>query len=159
MCRIKYFNYWNWISQLTWINTNIKYELKKLQTAIVEVTQLLKGREGGATWVQDRLYPLDISNKSCDRKRWDVQIVVPLYCACYLLARGLCCLMYFMLHLVLILRNRETRQKRIPHYCLSRMDVNACVFIHNLRLDKLLTKVGKNPILRGLEIVVQCINL
>ena len=64
--------------------------------------------------------------------------------------------MYFMLQLVLVLS--ETRQKRVPRYYSPIMDVNACVFVHNLRLDKLFTKVGKNPILRGLEIVVQCIN-
>jgi cytochrome c oxidase subunit IV len=36
------------------------------------------------------------------------------------------------------------------------MEVNACVFIHILRLDKFLTEVGKNLTLWGLELGVQC---
>jgi len=36
------------------------------------------------------------------------------------------------------------------------MEVNACVLIHILRLDKFLTEVGKNLTLWGLELGVQC---
>jgi len=37
------------------------------------------------------------------------------------------------------------------------MEVNACVLIHILRLDKLFTEVGKTPTLQGLELGVQYI--
>jgi hypothetical protein len=36
------------------------------------------------------------------------------------------------------------------------MEVDACVFIHILRLAKLFTEVGKTATLGGLELGVQC---
>ena len=47
------------------------------------------------------------------------------------------------------------KTKTIPRHCSWIMDVDACVFIRTLRLDKLFKDIGKNPTLRGLELGVQ----